>query len=436
MPTITVTSPAGGEDYVLSNVVPITWTWTGLSIGNITLDYSNDNFTTRRIIATNLPNTGSYDWTVPADALTGTTLKIRLRDGTRTQIVGMSSGYFRIRGGFVLLSPNGGEQWVSQSPQTIAWQTLGTIPNVKLEYSLDGTNWSFIAAPQNAGTYAWTLPNAQTTEARVRISDPDDATTMDSSNAAFSMVYSTVVFKVLDYDSLQHLQDFAVSEPVTGWADSGQNSPITRTRTYPYGSYTTFFTKQDFIDSSVTWNPPKSGNSAYNITIYMENSANAQVAWDAILTYSFSPANDTLMAVGSLQRKGKLIGTTEFERLDLGAATLKIFEPDGATVRNELVATTPASTGMYNFTLTDTNFEGGLVYPATLTIEYRERPYVSVANIDVGSEILQYQFFTQTATNLAASVENIERVVNSTSTDIKTEVIKNLPIFFGRIMSS
>jgi hypothetical protein len=77
---------------------------------------------------------------------------------------------------------------------------------------------------------------------------------------------------------------------------------------------------------------------------------------------------------------------------------------------------------MYNFTLTDTNFEGGLVYPATLTIEYRGRPYVSVANIDVGSEILQYEFFTQTATNLAASVENIERTVNQTATEIKTEI--------------
>jgi len=422
MPTITFTAPVGGQEFVLGQTVTITWDWTGLSIDNMTLDYSNDNFSTRRIIATNLSNSGTYTWTIPADALIGQTIQLRLTDGTRTEITAKSSGYLRIRGGFNILSPNGAEQWVAKSSQTVTWQTLGTIATVKLEYTIDGNNWVFIGSPTNSGSYTWTLPDVQSTTAQLRISDPDDPTTNDVSDANFSIVYATVVFKVLDYDSLQQLADFSVSEPASGWSDSGLSSPVTRTASYPYGAYTTFFTKLTYIDNSVSWNPPKQGTSPYYVTVYLENSANAQVSWEAILTYSFSPANDSLSAVGSLQRKGKLIGTTETERGDLGVATFTIYEPDGQTVRNSLTATTPASTGMYNFTLTDTGFEGGQVYPATLSIEYREHPYVSSANIDVGSEILQYEFFTQTATQLAQSVSNIEQTVASTAENIKTEV--------------
>lgn len=422
MPTISFTAPVGGQTFVLGQTVPITWTWTGLSIANMTLDYSNDNFMTRRIIATNLANTGSYTWTIPADALIGQTIQLRLTDGTRTQISAKSSGYLRIRGGFTITSPNGGEQWVAKSGQTITWQTLGTIASVKLEYTIDGSNWVFIASPANSGSYTWTLPDVKSSTVKIRVSDPDDDSTFDVSDANFSIVYATVVFKVMDYDSLQHLADFAVSEPASGWSDSGLSSPVTRTAMYPYGAYTTFFTKLTYIDNSVSWNPPKQGTSPYYVTVYLENSANAQVSWEAILTYSFSPANDSLTAVGSLQRKGKLIGTTDNERADLGVATLTIYQPDGQTVRNALVATTPSTTGMYNFTLTDTKFEGGKIYPATLTIEYRARPYISSANIDVGSEILQYEFFTQTATQLAESVSNIEQMVASTAEEMKTEV--------------
>jgi hypothetical protein len=422
MPTINITAPAGGQEYVLGNTVSITWETTGLSIGNMSLDYSNDNFNTRRIIATNLANTGAYTWTIPQDALTGQTIQLRLTDGTRTEITDKSDGYIRIRGGFNVTSPNGGEQWVAKSPQTITWQTLGTIPTVKLEYTTDGVNWNFISSTSNAGTYAWTLPDVKSTTVKVRVSDADDPTTFGTSSADFSIVYATVVFKLLDYDSLQHVQDFGVSEPATGWNDTGMVSPITRTAMYPYAAYTTFFTKQNYIDNSVSWSPPKQGTTPYNITVYIENSANAQVSWEAILTYSFSPANDSLSAVGSLQRKGKLIGTTELERADLGVATFTIYEPDGETVRNALTATSPAATGMYNFTLVDTQFEGGVVYPATLSISYREQTYVSSANIDVGSEILQYEFFTQTATQLAQSVENIENTVLATAAEIKTDI--------------
>ena len=100
----------------------------------------------------------------------------------------------RIRGGFRVLSPNGGEKLVARSTHPITWQTMGTINNVRLEYTTDGVNWSFIGTAVNTGTYNWTTPDIKSTHVRVRISDVDDNTTMDISDADLSLVYATTVF--------------------------------------------------------------------------------------------------------------------------------------------------------------------------------------------------------------------------------------------------
>ncbi|MCP4649664.1 MAG: DUF2341 domain-containing protein [PVC group bacterium] len=425
IPTFDVTAPDGGEEFVLGDMTTITWTWEGLSISdNLVIDMSGDGFATRRIIAVGEANDGLYTWDIPDDALTGPTLKLRITDGNRSEITNQSAGFFRIRGGFTINVPNGDEDWVAKSDHTVMWQTRGTIAKIKLDYSTDnGLNWNLIAANvDNIGSYVWILPDAQTTEAMVRVSDPDDSTVFDVNDAVFNIVYASVVFNILDYDTLQHLQDVNVNEPGTGWNDSGLNSAITRSASYPYATYTTFLSKTNFIDNSVTWVVPKSGTDTYIVNIYLENSASAQVTWEAILTYSFSPGSDTLSAVGSLQRKGKLVGTNALERADMGPAVLSIYTPDGTTVRNNVSANAPNENGMYTLTLPGTGFEAGYVYPATLTVLYRGRDYTSSANIDVGSEILQYEFFTQTATQLAASVAQIEESVGEGTESMITEL--------------
>lgn len=403
------------KEFILGDVVNIIWQSQGLAISNnLIIEASNDNFNTTAIIATGVSNTGLYTWTIPEDALTGATLKIRITDANRTAITGTYEGTFRIRGGFVLTSPNGAEYWIANSNHSITWTTRGNIPRIKLQYTTNnGASWtSIITNIENIGSYNWILPaDVQSDTVKVRITDSADDSVYDISNEDFLIKRATVRFNVLDFDSLQHLSDFSVNEPATGWSDSGLNSPLERNQIYRYGTYTTFFTKVNYIDSSVTWNPPKEGNSPYVITVYLENAASAQISWEAILSYSYSPADDVLNCVGSLQRKGKLVGVTEAERQRMGGATIRIYEPDGETIRQTLTANAPNTSGMYTFTYANTDFESGKVYPTTLAIVYNDQAYTSSANIDVGAEKLQYEFFTQTATKLASSVEEIREAV-------------------------
>ncbi|MDD4954198.1 MAG: hypothetical protein PHG40_04755, partial [Candidatus Omnitrophica bacterium] len=433
-PTITVTSPASGQQYALGDTTQITWTSKGLSIpNNLTLELSEDGFASTQLIEVGVPNTGSYTWFLNDNTKCAPTLKVRISAITnwvnppetgQFEVKAISSGYFLIRGSLNILFPNGNESWVAKSTQNITWQTRGDISSVRLEYSVDdGVHWSgIIASTVNENIYAWTLPDIKSNSVKVRVSNPQDAATFDISDTAFNIVYATVTFKVLDYDTLQHLQDVNFNEPASGWSDSGLSSPVTRTEMYPYGTYTTFVTKSNYIDSSVTWNPAKTGTTPYVVTCYLENSASAQVTWEAILTYSFSPGNDTLNAVGSLQRKGKLIGTTPEEKADMAGATFTIYEPDGTTVRRLLTSVAPSASGTYTFTYADTNFASGTVYPGVLSITYRDKPYLTTANVDVGSEILQYEFFNNTATKLAQSVSTIEAAVAGGTAQTRADI--------------
>ncbi len=63
--TVTVTSPNGGESWTSGTTNNITWTSTG-NISTIDIQYSKDNGTNWTTIASNLSNSGLYEWPIPA----------------------------------------------------------------------------------------------------------------------------------------------------------------------------------------------------------------------------------------------------------------------------------------------------------------------------------------------------------------------------------
>ncbi|HEX2571090.1 MAG TPA: lamin tail domain-containing protein [Polyangia bacterium] len=87
-----------------------------------------------------------------------------------------------------LTAPNGGESWPGGSIQNITWTASG-VTSVKLEYTLDGTNWNLITSSvsASAGSYAWTVPNTASSAARVRVSDAANAATSATSSGTFTI---------------------------------------------------------------------------------------------------------------------------------------------------------------------------------------------------------------------------------------------------------
>jgi len=94
-PSITVTSPNGGETWIEGTQETITWTSTNLT-GNVKIELNRNYPTgTWAVLVASAPNTGSYLRNVPTGA--STTSRIRITGVTRTDVTDVSNANFTIR---------------------------------------------------------------------------------------------------------------------------------------------------------------------------------------------------------------------------------------------------------------------------------------------------------------------------------------------------
>ncbi|MDR3666696.1 MAG: FISUMP domain-containing protein, partial [Ignavibacteriaceae bacterium] len=87
-------------------------------------------------------------------------------------------------GPLLLKSPVGGENWQIGTTQKITW-SLSNVINIRIDYTTNnGTNWTNIIAstPTSAGSYNWTIPNAPSTNCKVKISSVSSSDTNSISN--------------------------------------------------------------------------------------------------------------------------------------------------------------------------------------------------------------------------------------------------------------
>ncbi len=191
IPSLTLTSPIGGEIWSVGSAHNITWS--NIGVTNVGLGYSiNGGSSWATIISSTAASTGSYAWTIPNAP--STQVKIRVRDASNTALSDSTHGFFTIPvppPSVTLINPNGGQTWLGNSVNSITWSSLSVV-NVKLEYSLDNAStWNTITASIAASpaSYAWTVPNTPSTLAKVRVSDIANAATSSMSSNVFTISY-------------------------------------------------------------------------------------------------------------------------------------------------------------------------------------------------------------------------------------------------------
>lgn len=86
-------------------------------------------------------------------------------------------------------SPNGGESWTVGNSYSITWTTTGAVGNVNIKYSTNnGSSWTtIISSTANDGSYTWTVPNAVSSQCKIKISEAADENPSDTSNAVFTI---------------------------------------------------------------------------------------------------------------------------------------------------------------------------------------------------------------------------------------------------------
>jgi hypothetical protein len=185
-----LTSPNGKEEWVVASKQPIAWTKIG-SIDRVSLSYSTDGGKTYpNMVVRNVSSPrGNFTWVIP-DSISNN-CRVKITDDLDQSVFDSSDSDFKIKGTLTLISPNGGQSWPVASTQYITWKMIGSISDVRLDYSINGgeTFDKAITSATLANTlqFGWQVPDDVTLRARVRISDVNDSTVRDSSDLNFAI---------------------------------------------------------------------------------------------------------------------------------------------------------------------------------------------------------------------------------------------------------
>ncbi len=173
VPTITVVSPNGGENWQTGTMQSILWSSANVT-GKVMIELSRNGGTNYSVITDSTDNTGTFTWVVTGPATT--TARVRITSIVTSTTVDVSDNNFTIAPPpFVtVLRPNGGEVWQIAGFDTIRWASGGVTGNARIEISRDGGT-TFAAIDSNvlnSGTYAWRVTPPRTTRALVRVMIP------------------------------------------------------------------------------------------------------------------------------------------------------------------------------------------------------------------------------------------------------------------------
>lgn len=172
-PTLRVTSPNGGEEWLLNTRHLITWTSDGV-VGTVNIELSRDGGGNWEVLALGATNNGSFPYQV-AGTTTGQAL-VRVIWAERPEISDQGNSTFRIsQPDIQVTSPGAGAKWQIGSRVLISW-TGSTVRSsggsVDVQLSRDkGKSWTTILRDaNNTGTASWTpVTGPATAKAVIRV---------------------------------------------------------------------------------------------------------------------------------------------------------------------------------------------------------------------------------------------------------------------------
>jgi len=194
-PAITLISPNGGEFFMTSDPMEITWE-SSTSIAAIGIMLGLDGGQSYLIpIAPSVQNDGQHIIPSIPEEYIGAYCRIKIFDTSNTSVYDISDGDFTIYPqpppNISVISPNGGESWAQETSHVITWEAIPQITDVKIELSNNGGisyNEVIVESTPNTGSFVWeAISQPAGTLYMVRISDIDEPVDRDQSDSPFSI---------------------------------------------------------------------------------------------------------------------------------------------------------------------------------------------------------------------------------------------------------
>jgi hypothetical protein len=155
----------------IPNAYEVTWESEGVCIDHVALSYSVEGGSWQTI-ADNLPDTGSYTWTVPSYECASGFLRITIYDSANNTLCSDSHGLTIASQCTVSLVTPGVEEILgSGTAYAVTWESEGgCTDHVELSYRTGSGSWQTIADNlPNTGSYTWTVPNLYSSNCYLRI---------------------------------------------------------------------------------------------------------------------------------------------------------------------------------------------------------------------------------------------------------------------------
>ncbi|HCI44446.1 MAG TPA: hypothetical protein DE315_02785, partial [Candidatus Omnitrophica bacterium] len=263
-----LTAPDGTEELTVGDPFNIVWTNVG-TVNNVDLHYSLDNFATAGLpIQTNYANGangGNFNWTVPDNI--SQTVRVRARSTSDTDAFKISQE-FRIKGSVWVNAPVLNDAWEIGQGKQVKWGWKGTVPNIKITYSLlddngtpgipgDDFQGPFNPIQENVGTpndgivtngagaggvgseatYTWTIPDQANNGVLLKVADarPSEVDIEDTSDAfkiiGYLVIKTPTVNEKLAVQSVYRIRwewggtmpEVGITLSTNGFADESQN---------------------------------------------------------------------------------------------------------------------------------------------------------------------------------------------------------------------
>ena len=345
--TVQVTSPNGGEDWLVGSQQNVTWT--SSNVTNVKINYSTDNGVSWLNVVSSVPAaSGSYSWTVSNTP--STECLVRINDVGNAAVFDVSDATFTISAAVTVIAPNGGEDWTVGDQQNITW-TSEDITNVKIEYSTDnGSAWLDVVAsvPAASGSYSWTIPDTPSTECLVRISDVGNAAVFDVSDATFTISDLVTVTAPNGGEVWTGYEQQNIT-----WTSEDITNVKIEYSTDNGGAWLDVVASVPAVSGSYSWTVPNTPSSQCLVRISDASNASMNDISDATFTIAAGP---TITVTAPNGGENWEVGTDyniTWSRQDVSLVKIE-YSTDNGGIWLDVIASTPAAIGAYNWTIPNT----------------------------------------------------------------------------------
>lgn len=194
LPSITITSPNGGETWQIGESHTITWASVNTS-GFVHLELSRNDGADWQTLTNNTEDTGEIDWLVTAPASPACRIRISDVNGTAFDVSDIAFSIAHpLEPMLTLLQPNGGETWIIGTMQKLTWFSQDIATAITIDLSRDnGTTWETLSevAADSAG-FTWKVTAPATDSARIRLS-AHDGSIQSQNKAVFTILEQPIM---------------------------------------------------------------------------------------------------------------------------------------------------------------------------------------------------------------------------------------------------